>query len=272
MPIGILKMRDKTLETGKKTYIMGILNMTPDSFSDGGMYNTLDKGMERALKMIQDGADMIDIGGESSRPGYTPVSAEEELKRIMPIVKNLCSNTETIVSIDTMKSNVAEECLKIGAHIINDIWGLQRDHDMARVVADYGAGIVIMHNKDVAEYDDVVKEVIKFLEKSIDIALKAGIKNENIMVDPGIGFGKNLEHNLTLMKRLDELKCLGLPILLGTSRKSMIGKVLNLDVGERVEGTAATVSVGIVKGADIVRVHDVKEMHRVAMMTDAIVR
>ncbi|AGB18059.1 dihydropteroate synthase [Thermoanaerobacterium thermosaccharolyticum] len=268
---GLLKVRDKEIEIGKRTYIMGILNMTPDSFSDGGKYNTLEKGMERALKMIEDGADIIDVGGESSRPGYKPVTAEEELRRINDIVKKL-QEVNTIVSVDTMKSKVAEESLKNGAHIINDIWGLQRDPDMAKVVADYGAGVVIMHNKDVAEYDDVLKDVISFLEKSIDIALKAGIKEENIMIDPGIGFGKTLEHNLTLMKRLDELKVLGFPILLGTSRKSMIGHVLKLDVNERVEGTAATVAIGISKGADIVRVHDVKEMARVAKMTDAMVR
>ncbi|WP_434640412.1 dihydropteroate synthase [Thermoanaerobacterium thermosaccharolyticum] len=268
---GLLKVRDKEIEIGKRTYIMGILNMTPDSFSDGGKYNTLEKGMERALKMIEDGADIIDVGGESSRPGYKPVTAEEELRRINDIVKKL-QEVNTIVSVDTMKSKVAEESLKNGAHIINDIWGLQRDSDMAKVVADYGAGVVIMHNKDVAEYDDVLKDVIGFLEKSIDIALKAGIKEENIMIDPGIGFGKTLEHNLTLMKRLDELKVLGYPILLGTSRKSMIGHVLKLDVNERVEGTAATVAIGISKGADIVRVHDVKEMARVAKMTDAMVR
>ncbi|PHO07416.1 dihydropteroate synthase [Thermoanaerobacterium thermosaccharolyticum] len=268
---GLLKVRDKEIEIGKRTYIMGILNMTPDSFSDGGKYNTLEKGMERVLKMIEDGADIIDVGGESSRPGYKPVTAEEELGRINDIVKKL-REVNTIVSVDTMKSKVAEESLKNGAHIINDIWGLQRDPDMAKVVADYGAGVVIMHNKDVAEYDDVLKDVISFLEKSIDIALKAGIKEENIMIDPGIGFGKTLEHNLTLMKRLDELKVLGFPILLGTSRKSMIGHVLKLDVNERVEGTAATVAIGISKGADIVRVHDVKEMARVAKMTDAMVR
>ncbi|WP_434631762.1 dihydropteroate synthase [Thermoanaerobacterium thermosaccharolyticum] len=268
---GLLKVRDKEIEIGERTYIMGILNMTPDSFSDGGKYNTLEKGMERVLKMIEDGADIIDVGGESSRPGYKPVTAEEELRRINDIVKKL-REVNTIVSVDTMKSKVAEESLKNGAHIINDIWGLQRDPDMAKVVADYGAGVVIMHNKDVAEYDDVLKDVISFLEKSIDIALKAGIKEENIMIDPGIGFGKTLEHNLTLMKRLDELKVLGFPILLGTSRKSMIGHVLKLDVNERVEGTAATVAIGISKGADIVRVHDVKEMARVAKMTDAMVR
>ncbi|MEG6566704.1 dihydropteroate synthase [Thermoanaerobacterium saccharolyticum] len=267
----MLKLRDKELEIGKRTYIMGILNMTPDSFSDGGKYNTLEKGMERALKMMEDGADIIDVGGESSRPGYEPVTAEEELSRINDIVKKLCE-VDTIISIDTMKSKVAYECLENGAHIINDIWGLQRDPDMAKVVADYGAGVVIMHNKEVAEYHDLLKDVISFFEKSIDIALKAGIKKENIMIDPGIGFGKTLEHNLTLMKRLDELKILGFPILLGTSRKSMIGRVLNLDVNERMEGTAATVAVGIVKGADIVRVHDVKEMWRVAKMTDAMIR
>lgn len=268
----VLIMRDKMLEMGKRTYIMGILNMTPDSFSDGGLYNTAEKGYKRALRMIDDGADIIDIGGESSRPGYNSVPSDVEFERIKYVLRKLCSETNTIISVDTMKSEVAKKSLEIGAHIINDIWGLQKDKDMAKVIADFGAGVVIMHNKNVAEYNDVVKEVIEFLEKSIDIAIRAGIKRENIIIDPGIGFGKTLSHNLEIMKRLDELKTLGLPILLGTSRKSMIGKVLNLDVNERIEGTAATVSVGIVNGVDIVRVHDVKEMYRVSKMTDAMVR
>ncbi|MDI6605219.1 MAG: dihydropteroate synthase [Thermoanaerobacteraceae bacterium] len=268
----VLELRGKRLLIGKKTYIMGILNMTPDSFSDGGQHNTYEKGIEEAFKMIKEGADIIDVGGESSRPGYIPVDKEEELKRILPSVKDLCSNTETIVSVDTMKAYVAQKALEAGAHIINDIWGLQREPDMARIIADYDAGVVIMHNKDIAEYKDVVKEVIEFLKKSIEIGEKAGIKRNSMIIDPGIGFGKTLDHNLEVMNRLNELKCLGLPILIGTSRKSMIGKVLNLDVNERIEGTAATVAVGIAKGADIVRVHDVKEMVRVAKMTDAMVR
>jgi dihydropteroate synthase len=268
----ILKCRDKTLEIGKRTYIMGILNMTPDSFSDGGKYNTLEKGIERALQMIEEGADIIDVGGESTRPGYTPVDEEEEIRRVIPVIERLSKISDVIISVDTMKANVALRALEAGAHIVNDVWGLQRDPKMAEVVAKYKAGVVMMHNSNVAEYDDVVKSVIDFLKKSIEIAEKAGIERNQMIVDPGIGFGKTLEHNLEVMNRLEELKVLGLPVLLGTSRKSMIGKVLNVDVEDRLEGTAATVAVGIVKGVDIIRVHDVKEMSRVAKMTDAMVR
>ncbi|MEQ2129782.1 dihydropteroate synthase [Caldanaerobacter subterraneus] len=268
----ILKCRDKTLEIGKRTYIMGILNMTPDSFSDGGKYNTLEKGIERALQMIEEGADIIDVGGESTRPGYTPVDEEEEIRRVIPVIERLSKISDVIISVDTMKANVALRALEAGAHIVNDVWGLQRDPKMAEVVAKYKAGVVMMHNSNVAEYDDVVKSVIEFLKKSIEIAEKAGIERNQMIVDPGIGFGKTLEHNLEVMNRLEELKVLGLPVLLGTSRKSMIGKVLNVDVEDRLEGTAATVAVGIVKGVDIIRVHDVKEMSRVAKMTDAMVR
>jgi len=268
----ILKCRDKTLEIGKRTYIMGILNMTPDSFSDGGKYNTLEKGIERALQMIEEGADIIDVGGESTRPGYTPVDEEEEIRRIIPVIERLSKISDVIISVDTMKANVALRALEAGAHIVNDVWGLQKDPKMAEVVAKYKAGVVMMHNSILAEYDDVVKSIIEFLKKSIEIAEKAGIQRDQMIVDPGIGFGKTLEHNLEVMNRLEELKILGLPVLLGTSRKSMIGKVLNLDVEDRLEGTAATVAVGIVKGVDIIRVHDVKEMSRVAKMTDAMVR
>lgn len=268
----ILKCRDKTLEIGKRTYIMGILNMTPDSFSDGGKYNTLEKGIERALQMIEEGADIIDVGGESTRPGYTPVDEEEEIRRVIPVIERLSKISDVIISVDTMKANVALRALEAGAHMVNDVWGLQRDPKMAEVVAKYKAGVVMMHNSNVAEYDDVVKSIIDFLKKSIEIAEKAGIERNQMIVDPGIGFGKTLEHNLEVMNRLEELKVLGLPVLLGTSRKSMIGKVLNVDVEDRLEGTAATVAVGIVKGVDIIRVHDVKEMSRVAKMTDAMVR
>jgi dihydropteroate synthase len=268
----ILKCRDKTLEIGKRTYIMGILNMTPDSFSDGGKYNTLEKGIERALQMIEEGADIIDVGGESTRPGYTPVDEEEEIRRVIPVIERLSKISDVIISVDTMKANVALRALEAGAHIVNDVWGLQKDPKMAEVVAKYKAGVVMMHNSILAEYDDVVKSIIEFLKKSIEIAEKAGIERNQMIVDPGIGFGKTLEHNLEVMNRLEELKILGLPVLLGTSRKSMIGKVLNVDVEDRLEGTAATVAVGIVKGVDIIRVHDVKEMSRVAKMTDAMVR
>ncbi|MBE3593302.1 MAG: dihydropteroate synthase [Thermoanaerobacter sp.] len=268
----LFRCRDKSLEIGKKTYIMGILNMTPDSFSDGGKYNTLEKGIERALQMIEEGADIIDVGGESTRPGHTPVDEEEEIRRVIPVIEKLSKISDVIISVDTMKANVALKALEAGAHIVNDVWGLQKDPKMAEVVAKYNAGVVMMHNSILAEYDDVVKSIIEFLKKSIEIAEKAGIQRDQMIVDPGIGFGKTLEHNLEVMNRLEELKVLGLPVLLGTSRKSMIGKVLNVDVEDRLEGTAATVAVGIVKGVDIIRVHDVKEMSRVAKMTDAMVR
>lgn len=268
----LFRCRDKSLEIGKRTYIMGILNMTPDSFSDGGKYNTLEKGIERALQMIAEGADIIDVGGESTRPGHTPVDEEEEMRRVIPVIEKLSKISNVIISVDTMKSNVALRALEAGAHIVNDVWGLQRDPKMAEVVAKYNAGVIMMHNSNVAEYEDVVKDIIKFLQKSIEIGGKAGIDKSQMVVDPGIGFGKTLDHNLEVMNRLEELKVLELPVLLGTSRKSMIGKVLNLDVEDRLEGTAATVAVGIVKGVDIVRVHDVKQMLRVAKMTDAMVR
>ncbi|SHF08694.1 Dihydropteroate synthase [Thermoanaerobacter uzonensis DSM 18761] len=268
----LFRCRDKSLEIGKRTYIMGILNMTPDSFSDGGKYNTLEKGIERALQMIEEGADIIDVGGESTRPGHTPVDEEEEMRRVIPVIEKLSKISNIIISVDTMKSNVALRALEAGAHIVNDVWGLQRDPKMAEVVAKYNAGVIMMHNSNVAEYEDVVKDIINFLQKSIEMGEKAGIDKSQMVVDPGIGFGKTLDHNLEVMNRLEELKVLGLPVLLGTSRKSMIGKVLNLDVEDRLEGTAATVAVGIVKGVDIVRVHDVKQMLRVAKMTDAMVR
>lgn len=184
----ILKCRDKTLEIGKRTYIMGILNMTPDSFSDGGKYNTLEKGIERALQMIEEGADIIDVGGESTRPGYTPVDEEEEIRRVIPVIERLSKISDVIISVDTMKANVALRALEAGAHIVNDVWGLQRDPKMAEVVAKYKEGVVMMHNSNVAEYDDVVKSVIDFLKKSIEIAEKAGIERNQMIVDPGICF------------------------------------------------------------------------------------
>ncbi|WP_281170176.1 dihydropteroate synthase [Carboxydothermus ferrireducens] len=251
---------------------MGILNVTPDSFSDGGQYNDIEAAVKRARQMVAEGADIIDVGGESTRPGAEYVPPEEELRRVLPVVEALVREMNVPISVDTYKAEVAEKALEAGAHIINDVWGLQKDPRMAEVAARYGAPVVVMHNKTEAEYDDLMAEVIAFLKESIKIGVKAGIPREKIIIDPGIGFGKTLEHNLLLMKRLNELNSLGQPILLGTSRKSMIGKTLDLPVNERVEGTAATVTLGIAKGVDIVRVHDVKEMVRVAKMTDAMVR
>ena len=264
--------RKYDMPLGKKTYVMGILNVTPDSFSDGGSYPDVESAVSKALDMAGEGADIIDIGGESTRPGYAPVASEEEIRRVIPVIRRLKAELDIPVSIDTMKAATAEAALQAGADIVNDIWGLQRDREMARVAAKYDAGVIIMHNKDESVYDDIMADILKFLRDSVKIAENAGIPGPNIAVDPGIGFGKNLAQNFEVMRNLEQLRFLGLPILLGTSRKSMIGRVLGLPVEERLEGTAATITLGIAKGADIVRVHDVKEMARVSKMTDAMVR
>ena len=261
------------LNLGTKTYIMGILNVTPDSFSDGGQFNELDVAVKHAKEMLEEGADIIDIGAESTRPGSKEVSAEEELDRLLPIIKKLVVEVKAPLSIDTYKASVADECLKNGAHMINDVWGLQRDKDMAAVIAKHNVPVTIMHNQIGTEYTtDIVEEICRFLRNSINLALEAGIKPENIILDPGIGFGKTSGQNMEVMDRLDELNYLGYPVLLGTSRKSMIGKILDLPPEERVEGTVATSVMGAIKGVDIVRVHDVVENYRALKVTDAIVR
>ncbi|WP_265445287.1 dihydropteroate synthase [Acetivibrio straminisolvens] len=260
------------LPIGEKTYVMGILNVTPDSFSDGGKYLEIDSAIKRAREMVEAGADIIDVGGESTRPGYQQVEAIEEINRVVPVIERLSKELNVPVSVDTSKAQVAEKALCAGACIVNDVWGLQKDPAMAEIVSKYGAGVIMMHNSDTKEYRDLMGDIIKFLRKSIEIAEKAGITRENMVIDPGIGFGKTLEHNLEVMKRMRELNTLNLPVLLGTSRKSLIGNVLDLPVNERLEGTAATITLGIANGADIVRVHDVKEMVRVSRMTDAMVR
>ena len=260
------------LEIGEKTYVMGILNVTPDSFSDGGKYFNIDGAVRRAKELVELGADIIDIGGESTRPGHEPVDALEEVSRVVPVVEKLAKEIMVPISVDTSKALVAEKALEAGAHIINDVWGLQKDEAIADVIAKYGAGVVMMHNSNDKVYSDLMGDIIKFLRKSIEIAEKAGIGRESMVVDPGIGFGKTLENNLEVMRRLKELNSLNLPVLLGTSRKSMIGNILDLPVHERLEGTAATITLGIANGVDIVRVHDVREMVRVVRMTDAMVR
>ncbi|MCC5911801.1 MAG: dihydropteroate synthase [Clostridiaceae bacterium] len=268
-----VKCGQHTFKFGTKTYIMGILNVTPDSFSDGGDYMNIDKAVNRAKKMVAEGANIIDIGGESTRPGSQLVSAEEELRRVLDIVKRLAKELSVPISVDTYKAEVAEEVLKAGAHMINDVWGLQKDPAMASVIAKYDVPIVIMHNQQGSEYEkDIIEEISGFLRKSIDIALSAGVKKEQIILDPGIGFGKTPEQNMHVMSRLGELNALGYPILLGTSRKSMIGKILDLPPEERVEGTLATSVMGIMQGVDIVRVHDIVENLRTVMVTDAIMR
>ncbi len=272
--------RGKILDLGSRTHVMGILNVTPDSFSDGGRYDAQDLALARAREMAAAGADIIDVGGESTRPGAAPVLEDEELRRIIPLIERLSAELPVPLSVDTYKSSVAEKALQAGAAIINDISGLRFSPDMARVAADYGAPVVIMHIKGTPRnmqqnpvYTDVVGEIMAYLEEGIELAIKAGVDQEKIVIDPGIGFGKNLEHNLMLISRLDEFKSLGRPILLGTSRKKFIGTVLDIPVpDQRVDGTAATVALGIAKGAGIVRVHDVGRMVNVARMTDAIIK
>jgi dihydropteroate synthase len=259
----------------EKTLVMGILNITPDSFSDGGKYNTAETAFRHVEEMVRDGVDIIDIGAESTRPytGAEKVSAEEEMTRLLPMLEKILARFSIPVSVDTYKAAVAAEALKLGAHMINDVWGLQHDPDMVKVVAEYNVPVVVMHNQDEPYYTrDVMSHICEFLRKSIAIALQAGIAKNRIIVDPGIGFAKTSEHNLTIMAKLEELQSLGCPVLLGTSRKRFIGEVLDLPVEERVEGTAATVALGISKGVNIIRVHDVKAMARIAKMTDAMIR
>ncbi|MBY6271492.1 MAG: dihydropteroate synthase [Bacillaceae bacterium] len=256
------------LDFGKKTYVMGILNVTPDSFSDGGLYNELDKGLAHAAEMVNDGADIIDIGGESTRPGHTPVPAEEEIRRILPFIEEMSKRISVPISVDTYKAETAERALKAGAHIINDIWGAKKDPEIADVAARYEVPIILMHNRDNMDYESLMRDVLYDLYESINIAKKRGVRDSQIILDPGIGFAKTYEQNIEVMKNLDKISALGYPVLLGTSRKSMIGHALNLPVSERLEGTGATVCYGIMKGCDIVRVHDVKEISRMVKMMD----
>jgi len=274
----ILQLKDKALILGEQTLIMGILNVTPDSFSDGGEFSSKAEALSHALEMIEDGADIIDIGGESTRPGSKPVSEDEEINRVIPIIKDLRKATENPISIDTYKSKVAVAAIEAGANIINDISGGIFDSKMKELVAKSGLPFVMMHIKGTPrdmqknpEYKDIIKEITEYFLDSIDNLNKAGAKREQIILDPGIGFGKQTEHNLEIMNRLDEFAELDLPILMGVSRKSVIGNVLDLPVDKRTFGTAATVTANIMKGAHIIRVHDVKEMRQVAKMTDAIV-
>lgn len=270
----------KSFDFSERTFIMGILNVTPDSFSDGGQFNTVESAVIHALHMVEEGADIIDIGGESTRPrgvyGEThSVSQDEELLRVIPVIERLSAVTDVPISIDTTKSVVADAALSAGASIVNDISGLKFDGRIAEVTAHHKAALVVMHIQGTPEtmqvnpqYVDVVAEVIQELKHSVAQAKAAGV--EKIIVDPGIGFGKNLKHNLTILNHLKEFETFGLPILVGTSRKGFIGTLLNATINERLEGTAASVAVSIMNGANIVRVHDVKAMKRVALVTDAI--
>lgn len=270
------------LDWGQRTHVMGIINVTPDSFSGDGMLRATDQGEQAALQALEqargfvaEGATLIDVGGESTRPDFTPLPLEEELSRVIPVVKLLAANLppEVIISIDTYKAEVARQALEAGACMVNDIWAVQRDPAMAGLVAERGVPVVMMANMRGFEKREIVSDVIRFLARGIELALDAGVAWENIILDPGIGFGTTSAENLTLLRRLGELRALGRPILLGTSRKSTIGRILgNLPPAERLEGTAATVALGIAQGADIVRVHDVREMMHVVKVSDAIIR
>lgn len=268
---GQWKLKERTLEFHKKTLIMGVLNITPDSFSDGGSYPTVEAAVERALQMEGEGADIIDIGGESTRPDYTPVSVQEEIERVLPVIEELRGKTRLPISIDTMKSDVARAAVNAGAEIINDVWGMQKDPDMARVAGETGCGVIIGHNREcTGTVDTIFAQMYGFFETGIRRLLSRGVDRDKICIDPDIGFGKTYEENLYILKHLDWLESFQLPILLGTSRKSVIGLTLDLPSSERLEGTIATCVLGAQKGANIVRVHDVKQVARAMKMTDAV--
>jgi dihydropteroate synthase len=254
---------------GSRTYVMGIVNVTPDSFSGDGLGDDLEKAVDQGLRMVADGADMLDVGGESTRPGHVPITAEQEIARTESVVRRLARDSHVPVAIDTYKLEVAEAAVAAGATILNDIWGLTRSPAMADLAARKGRALVVMHNQDGTEYaGDMMEEIKRFLRDAAVRAVSAGVPRERVMIDPGIGFGKTAEHNWEVMRRLEELKELDLPILIGTSRKSFIGKLLDLPVGDRVEGTAATVAAAVLRGVDVVRVHDVLQMTRVVRVAD----
>ncbi len=272
-----LVCKSRTLDLSSRTHIMGILNVTPDSFSDGGKFLDKDQAIAHALKMVADGADIIDVGAESTRPGAEPVGLEEEMSRVIPVIETLRKKSDVPISIDTYKSQVAEAALNAGADIINDISGMRFDAKMKKIAAKYQAPVVLMHIKGEPRnmqknplYKDLITEIYQYLSESIELAESAGLPREKIIIDPGIGFGKRLGDNYEILRRLAEFRSLGCPILVGTSRKSFIGNVLNLPPEQRLEGTAAAVALSIANGADIIRVHDVKEMKRVCVIGDLI--
>jgi dihydropteroate synthase len=268
--MGVIQCGPYQLDYERKTLIMGILNATPDSFSDGGRYNHVEFAVERANELVLHGADIIDVGGESTRPGGAKVPLEEELERVIPVIQAISKEVKVPISIDTYKAEVAKQSLEAGAHIINDVWGGKADPEMAEVAAKYQVPVILMHNRTDRDYQVFFRDVMNDLYESITMMKAAGVKDENIILDPGIGFAKNLQENIQMMRDLDKLVAIGYPVLLGTSRKSMIGQVLDLPVTERMEGTGSTVCFGIQKGCQMVRVHDVKEISRMAKMMDAL--
>lgn len=265
-----MRIGQRDFRTKGHTYVMGILNITPDSFSDGGKYNELDKALFHVEEMIKQGMDIVDVGGESTRPGYTMVSEQEEIDRVVPVIEKIKSQFDIPVSLDTYKSEVARAGIAAGADMINDIWGLKYDSNMAEVIARSGLPCCLMHNRKAADYRNYMNELLMDMEETLEIAERAGIGREKICIDPGVGFGKTYENNLEIINKLEMLHTFGLPVLLGTSRKSVIGLTLDLPVEKRLEGTLATTVMGVMKGAAFVRVHDVKENVRAIRMTEAI--
>lgn len=267
-----MRIGKKDFDLGKQCYIMGILNVTPDSFSDGGSYQELDQAMAQVARMIEEGATIIDVGGESTRPGYTQISDEEEIGRIVPVIQEIKRRFDVPVSVDTYKSEVAKAAIEAGADLINDIWGLKYDKEMAAVIAKSGLPCCLMHNREEQKDGDIAEIMIEDLTEVLAIADEAGIPREKILLDPGVGFAKSYEQNLDAIGKLASLKTLGCPILLGTSRKSVVGLTLDLPKEERVEGTVATTVVGVMNGATVFRVHDVKENYRAMKMTQAMMQ
>ena len=265
-----MKIGNREFDVKNETYIMGILNVTPDSFSDGGKFNNLDAALQHAEEMIKEGTDIVDIGGESTRPGHIVISEEEEIARVVPIIEAVKARFDVPVSIDTYKGNVAEAALQAGADLVNDIWGFKFDKKTALMTAKYNAACCLMHNKDEAVYNDFLEDMVSEMAECVKIAREAGVADDKIMLDPGVGFGKTYEMNLAAINHVDVLHRLGFPILLGTSRKSVIGNTLNLPADQRVEGTLATTVIGVMKNCAFVRVHDIKENKRIIQMTKAI--
>ena len=265
-----MKIGNREFLTGDKTYVMGILNVTPDSFSDGGSYQQMDKALFRVEEMIAEGADIIDVGGESTRPGYVEIGAEEETARVVPVIEQIKARFDIPVSLDTYHSETACEGILAGADLINDIWGLQYDEKMAEVIASSKAACCLIHNRKNADYTCFMEDVAADLARCIYLAEKAGIADDKIILDPGVGFAKSYEQNLEIINSLEELHMFGYPLLLGTSRKSVIGNALSLPVDQRLEGTLATTVIGVMKGCSFVRVHDVKENVRAIKMAEAI--
>lgn len=265
-----MKIGNKEFKLGERTYVMGILNATPDSFSDGGKFNEVEIALKRVEEMISQGADIIDVGGESTRPNFTVVEVDDEINRVVPVIKAIKEKFDITVSIDTYKAKTAEAAIKAGADIINDVWGFKKDKSMASVAAKYDVPCILMHNREDKPYENLMEDVKNDLIESIKIAMDAGVKKESIILDPGIGFAKTYEENLIVMKNVKEIRDMGYPVLLGTSRKSMIGNTLNLPVDQRVEGTLVTTVMGIMSGCEFIRVHDVLENKRACIMTDKI--